>query len=283
MNAVTPLRRTASFLWTPIDGEVVPVGDAEMLRGLITNWQRYGHQASVFSASGSNREARVVSLGGDGWVFYVRDGQMQRWGWPAVRLVSRLAADGNLPTLTTSGQWYSPSDESDLASRAYFAENIFSDPRLVARSTCAWVQDQPLPDDYHLDRSSFEPIPCTSVSEALQRIPPAGSEWTAETSGAASAFAESLSVTRALLMNPRSILVQVASTERRIRFELRKDETVRVVGLADQLGRTYNVSLPSGDVIWRERPRRRQAPRHDGGIVGNKVTALLRAERDADV
>lgn len=178
MIAVVPLRREASLLWTPDDGDVIPVPSADVLRALIENWTFYGRRATCFAQSGSTREARVVSLGDDGWTLHVRDHTMQRWGWPAAKLVTRDTEDGTSPTLTTSGTWYRPSEESDLAGGMLFAENIIASPVVVARNAWAWMSHQPLPDGYRLGRASFDPIPCTTIREAFERIPAEAFEWT---------------------------------------------------------------------------------------------------------
>ena len=281
-SMVTPLRRSASLLWAPGIGEVIPVVNEDVLRGLIQNWLSYGQRSKIFAQSESGRESRVVSLGDDGWALYVRDARMQRWGWPAAKLVSTAPEGGGESTVTTSTHWYRPNEESDLAGGMLFAENILVSPTQVASAAWAWMNNQPLPDGLVLDRASFDPIPCATVSEAFARIPVDAFEWPPETRDATIAFAERLGVARAILMNPRSILIQTVGSDRRVRLTLLKDATVMVPGLEDDMGRKYTVSLPSGDIVRRERPRRK-TPRAQVAPTDGTVTNLRSNERDADV
>ena len=171
VTVVTPIQREEPLEWTTYGGDVVPVGSRGQLGGLIENWNAYGSSAQVGSQTAPDRQARVVSLGADGWLVHLRDASMQKDGWPRSKIVCAFGEDGKPSTRPGDDADYWPRLESDLLLYPRLQRDVLDTPMLAASVTWAWLFSEPLPDGYGVFRTDFEPIECTSMQEAFERIP----------------------------------------------------------------------------------------------------------------
>jgi len=259
VSEVVALHRAATVLWSPADGEVQPIYRLPELHARVSAWRTYGQVARVQGHSADGREAGVTALGDDGWVVRVRDAGMVKGGWTCSRTLTRLLEDGSTPTLMTGSQWYAPDESSDLAGATFVAEQIQFYPAPVAHAAWAWLAGEPLPRGYAAGKASHDHVVVASVTEAFAWIADSGEHpWPAEAAQAAVDLAAELNVDRVIVTSPGQITVRVQDTGRRVRFQYRARSDVarvRVIGMVDELGHEYSMSLPGRDVL---RVRRRR-------------------------
>ena len=259
VTTVTQFQREQSLDWEPHAGRRIPVRSRGHLGRLIESWDTYGEGTRVRSRAIPDRQARVVSLGSDGWLVHLRDATMHKGGWPRSKLVCAVGEDGK-PTPATGEDnsfWWRP--DSDLFLDSIIQQEVLDTPDLAAGAAWAWLHGVPLPDGYGLFHTDFEPIEYTSLREAFDQMPDGADEWSPQMREAAVHFAGRLGVQRALVRAPYSILVQCAGSERRRHF-IARDGAVIVTNLCDDLGREYTVRLPSGEIeIW-DSPRSADSP-----------------------
>ena len=261
MTEVVALRRSAVLVWSPTDCETVPVHSTQELAAQVSAWRVYGETAKIYAHSADRREASMTALGDDGWLVKVRHANMVKGGWPYSRTVTRLAADGTLPSLAWGSQWYMPDESTDLAGSVLFAEQIQFDPTDVARAAWAWLTNEPMPDGFTAGKTGYDHAVCTSVGDALEWIAHSEEQaWPQEAGRAAAELAEDLGVDRVVVTSPGQITIRVAATGRRVRLQRRgkgAEEYIRVIGMIDELGRQYTMSLPDRSIIRVRRGRTR--------------------------
>lgn len=253
MSEVVALHRAAPVLWSPSDGEVRPIHRMPELQAQVSAWRTYGHVATIHGHSTDRREVSVTALGEDGWVVRVRDAGMVKGGWTCSKTLTRLLEDESLPNLITGSQWYAPDESSDLAGAALVAEQIQFDSATVAHAAWAWLTGEPMPHGYATGKASYDHRVVASVTEALAWIADSHEHpWPAEAAQAAVDLAKELNVDRVIVTSPGQITVRVPETERRVRLQYRARSgarQVRVIGMVDELGRKYSMTLPGSEMI----------------------------------
>ncbi len=258
MSEVVAFRRSATMLWAPTDGEVVPVHGLRELEAHVGAWLDYGQAAVIHRQPSDGREVRVTALGDGGWLVKVRDARMVKGGWPYSKTLTRLLEDGSLPGFNSDSPWYIPDESSDLAGSVFLAGQIQFDPALVAQAAWAWLTGIPMPSGHELGKAGYDHILCTSVSEALTWIANSSEEsWPDEAAQATIELATELATDRIIVTSPGQITVRVEGAGRRVRFQHRGrgDAQVRVIGMTDELGHKYTMTLPGREILRIKRDR----------------------------
>lgn len=260
MTDVVPLRPATVPIWSATGIDSAPVRRPEDLLIRVSTWNRYGEVATL-RAAGSSREAFVTSLADDGWLVRVRHHGMAKGAWTYSRTITRLCADGSLPTLAGGSHWYAPDPTTDLAGSVLLAEQIHFDPSAVAQSAWAWVTRSPFPSGFSAGVAAYDHVVTDTMAEALEFV--AMSEepaWSPELTRAAVDLTNELGVDRAVVTSPNQINARIALTHRRLKFQRRgngSDEHGRVLGMVDDLGHEYTMSLPDRSVLRVKRRRGR--------------------------
>ncbi len=261
MSEVVAFRRFATMLWTPIDGEVLPIHGLRELEAHVGAWLDYGQTAMIHRQPSDGREVRVTALGDDGWLVKVRDARMVKGGWSYSKPLTRLLEDGSLPDFNRDSPWYIPDESTDLAGSVFLAGQIQFDPALVAQAGWAWLTGIPMPSGYELGKAEYDHVMCDSVAEALTWIANSSEEsWPDEAAHATIELATELAADRIIVTSPGQITVRVDGSRRRVRFQHRgrDDAHVRVIGMTDELGHKYAMTLPGREVL---RISRQRSPR----------------------
>ena len=259
MSELVALRRSATILWTPSEGEVIPVHSPQELAVHVSASRAYAQAARVHAPSPDGREASVTSLGDDGWLVKVRDTSMEKGGWPCSQTITRLLDDGSFPTAFSGSQWYAPDETTDLAGSVLFAEQIHFDPAFVARAVWAWLSGHAMPVGHVTAKASRDLVVFTTVAEALAWISGTGEPtWPDEAAEATIEFASELAVDRVIVSSPGQIAVRIRGAAKRVRFQFRTRNdniSVRVVGMTDDLGHDYTLMLPGREILRVSRRR----------------------------
>lgn len=260
MSEVSSLHRTATMLWVPGSGEVRPVRGLQELEAYVSGWREYGPAATLHSQTSDGRAASLTALGMDGWLVRVRDRSMVQGDWPCSMTVTRLAEDGTFPSLMGDSPWYAPDNSTDLAGRVLIAEQIQMNPAPVAACLWAWLTDASMPKGFAVGKPGYDPVEVNSVEEALNFIATStGQAWPIEAGRATVELASELDVTRVVVTSPVQISLLVPSARRRALVQCRgkgDDRLVSVVGMTDDLGHEYSMSLPERQIIRVSRKRR---------------------------
>jgi hypothetical protein len=261
MTEVMALHRSSKMLWTPSDGDVLPVHRAADLEWHLSAWRDYGTVAQIHSQAQTGREASITALGIDGWLVKLRAHATVRDSWPRSAILARLLEDGSLPSLLGDSPWYAPDPSTDLAGAVLIAEEIQFDPVCVARALWAWLSNGPMPPGFTVGRTTHDLILVGSVAEALALVNHAGPQpWPADAAQATVDLAEELDVDRIVLTSPGQIVLRVPGAPRRVRVQFRgrgDNARVRAVGLTDALGHEYSMDLPGRQNIRISRRRSR--------------------------
>lgn len=260
MSDVSGLHRAATMLWVPGIGEVLPVRRLQELEAYVSGWRDYGQAAAVHSQTSAGRAGSLTSIGMDGWLVRLRDRSMIQGDWPCSMTVTRLMEDGTLPSLMGDSPWYAPDNSTDLAGRVLIAEQIQVNPAPVAACLWAWLTDAPMPSGFAVGKPGYDPVHVNSVGEALDFIGTStGQAWPIEARRAAVELAAELEVNRVVVTSPGQLSLRIPSARRRVLVQCRGkgvDRLVRVVGMTDDLGHEYSMSLPDRQIIRVSRKRR---------------------------
>jgi len=246
------------MLWSPADGEVLPVHGLRELEAHVGAWLDYGQTAMIHRQPSDGREVRVTALGADGWLVNVRDAGMVKRGWPYSKTLTRLLADGSIPGFNSDSPGYIPDDSTDLAGLVFLAEQIQFDPARVAQAAWAWLADMSMPSGQGVGKAGYDPVMCTSVIEALTWIANSSEEsWPDEAATATIELAAELATDRIFASSPRQIVVRAGGSRWRVRFQHRGrgDAHVRVIGMTDELGHKYTMTLPGREILRIKRNR----------------------------
>jgi hypothetical protein len=254
VSEVHALHPSAILLWCPDDDHMIPIRRLRDLEPHLSAWRAYGHIATIHVQPTNGRDVRVTGLGTDGWVVQLHDPRMSASGWRRHRTLTSLHADGSLPTWLDDSPWYAPDETSDLAGRVFIAEQIHVNSGPVAQAIWSWLTAAPLPDGYAPGSVGFESVRFTTASEALEWISvTTGPAWPAEACEAVIELAQDLKADRVLVTSPSKMTLRVRHTPRRVRVQYRASSSrpqVRAVGMTDELGHEYAMSLPGKDIQY---------------------------------
>jgi len=261
MSEVVAFRRFATMLWSPAEGEVLPVHGLRELEAHVGAWLDYGQTAMIHRQPSDDREVRVTALGDDGWLVKVHDTGMVKGGWSYSKPLTRLLEDGSLPGFNSDSPWYIPDESTDLAGSVFLTEQIQFDPALVAQAAWAWLTGMSMPSGHELGTAGYDHVVCNSVAEALTWITNSSEEsWPDEAAQVTIELAAELATDRIIVTSPGQITVRVEGADRRVRFQHRSrdDAQVRVIGMTDELGHKYTMTLPGREIL---RISRQRSPR----------------------
>lgn len=260
MSEVSSLHRAATMLWVPGSGEVRPVRRPQELEAFVSGWREYGQAATLHSQTRHGRAASLTALGMDGWLVRLRDQSTVQGEWPCSMTVTRLADDGTFPSVMGDSPWYAPDNSTDLAGRVLIAEQIQVNAAPVAACLWAWLTHAPMPKGFAVGKPGYDPVDVNSVEEALNFIATStGPAWPIEAGRAAVELAAELEANRVVVTSPGQFSLRVPSARRRVLVQCRgkgDDRLVRVVGMSDDLGHEYSMSLPDRQIIRVSRRRR---------------------------
>ena len=89
MSGLVAFRRNAALVWTPAEGDAIPVHRLQDLEAHLSAWRDYGHAVTIRQQSRNDREVTVTALGRDGWLVAVHDVTMLTSGWHRHKILTR--------------------------------------------------------------------------------------------------------------------------------------------------------------------------------------------------